>query len=97
MRASLLLLCCSLAACVTPPVPTVSVPVPVACVKEKPARPALATDAELAALDDYQLALALDLYRLQAGPYILKLEAAVDGCSKLSAPSGMEAPARKAP
>jgi hypothetical protein len=58
-----------------------SVPVPVSCVKAKPVRPALTTEAELARLDDYQLVLALDLYRLQAGPYVLKLEAVVDACA----------------
>jgi len=83
-RATLLLVCCTLAACATTPVPTASVVVPVPCVKSKPARPALATDAELAPLDDYRFVLALDLYRLQAGPYIQKLEALVDACSRLT-------------
>lgn len=65
----------------------VKVPVPVPCLKaeDKPARPALKSDAELLALDRYKRTLALWVERLERQAYEAKLEAAVEGCSKLPA------------
>lgn len=75
------LLGCMLAACASA-VPHVSIPIAVPCIKEKPTAPAFVTDAELRAMSDYQLGLALYRYRLQAGGYIGELEAVIDGCSR---------------
>lgn len=73
-----------LAGCATKPVPlTASVEIPVPCVAKKPARPVLITEAELAALGDYDAVLALEVFRLRATGYIGELEAVVDGCSKI--------------
>lgn len=65
--------------------PVVRVPVPVPCVKSKPVRPALVTDADLATMSDYQVVLALEQHRLRATGYIGELEAAVDACAELPA------------
>lgn len=74
-----------LAGCTTARPPTM-VPMPVPCVKEKPKRPALATEDELKKLPEYQHAIALEVHRLKANGYIGELEAVVDGCSKLPNP-----------
>lgn len=63
--------------------PVVRVPVPVPCIKTKPARPVLVTEAELATMSDYQAVLALEQHRLRATGYIGELEAAVDVCAAL--------------
>lgn len=71
-----------LAACQGPlPVPqTVKVPVPIRCLDRAPERPALASDADLSALDDRALVIGLALDRRQRQAYELTLEAAVAGC-----------------
>jgi hypothetical protein len=72
-----------LAGCETMPVKTVvDVPVAVACVDEKPAKPNLVSDDELRAMNDYQLVLALWRDRIQRSDYESKLEVVVDGCLK---------------
>lgn len=84
MRAALLLVLL-LAAC-TAPAPrtetvTVHVPVPVPCVDVVPARPPLVTDAELRAMSDYQLPLALWRDRLMRIAYESELEATLTACA----------------
>jgi hypothetical protein len=70
------------------PPPTVSIPVPVPCVRpdDKPKRPALVTQAELDGYTDYQYVLGLERHRVQSEPYIAELEAVVEGCSRLASP-----------
>lgn len=70
-----------LSGCSTSP-QLVQVPVAVRCIEVAPARPALVTDADLKALNDYQMALALRQFHLVAGGYIAELEAVVSGCTK---------------
>lgn len=72
--ASLLLL----AGCASDPVR-----LPVPCVSSMPERPSLADDAELRAMSDYQLPLALYRDRLAARAYIAELEAVTVGCSRI--------------
>lgn len=71
-----------LTGCAAPPV-TASIKVPVPCIEKKPERPVLVTDAELAAMNDYQLPLALRAYHLVAGAYIAELEAVTGACAVL--------------
>lgn len=80
MRAALPLLL--LAGCATAPAlpERVEVPVPVPCVAEVPARPDLVTDAQLRAMTDYQIILALARDRLQRRQYEAELEAALSAC-----------------
>ena len=58
----------------------VNVPVPVNCIDALPVRPKFYTDAELKAMNDYQLPLALAIDRVQRHLYETKLEAALAGC-----------------
>ena len=58
----------------------VRVPVPVACIDQPPPRPAMLSDAELLALDDYGLVLALARDRRIRQGYEAELEAVVEGC-----------------
>lgn len=95
MRALIISLCGILVGCGTQLPKVVEVPVAVPCVKEKPVRPALVTDADLMGMSDYRMALALRQHHILSGGYIAELEAVVDGCSRLSgsptlasAPSG---------
>lgn len=60
---------------------TVHVPVPVPCVDVLPDRPALVTDAELRAMSDYQLPLALWRDRLMRQGYESELEATLTACA----------------
>lgn len=71
-----------LAGCLhTPTVPdVVRVPVRVPCITSVPVRPALAADAELAALDDYALVISLARDRRLRQGYEAELEAALEGC-----------------
>jgi hypothetical protein len=87
MRSSIALLAVFLAACQTTPPLTVSVEIPVPCVdqKKRPTRPNFVTEADLAAMNDYQAANALELHRVQSMGYIGELEAVVDGCARLPA------------
>ena len=63
----------------------VKVEVPVACVQERPQRPALRSEAELLALDRYRRTLAAwsDLKAYEA--WAAELEAVVEGCSRIPA------------
>lgn len=74
-----------LAACSTVPPEAVHLPIPVSCVREVPRPPALATDAELRAMNDYQLPLALWRDRLQRLSYEHELEAVLQACSQAPA------------
>lgn len=74
-----------LAGCATAPPLEVRTQIPVPCVKTRPAAPALASDAELRVMSDYQLPLALYRDRLAAQGYIGELEAVVEGCSRIPA------------
>ncbi|MCA3072832.1 MAG: hypothetical protein IOD11_20650 [Rhodocyclaceae bacterium] len=58
----------------------VRVPVPVPCVVELPAAPTISTDAELRAMSDYRLVLAIARERLQLLGYSDELRAAADAC-----------------
>jgi len=78
----LLLLLLILTGCATTDPQVVRVPVTVPCVKAMPPRPWLVTDAELARMNDYQLALALRQHHLAAGGYVDELEALLLGCVK---------------
>lgn len=81
MRALALLLPL-LAGCVgNPVIPTeVRVPVQVSCVAEQPKKPLMLTDAELQALDDFKLPIALTLDRRVRQAYEAELEAVLAGC-----------------
>jgi hypothetical protein len=59
----------------------VRVPVPVPCLDSAPVRPALLSDAELLALDDFELIVSLAKDRRQRQGYEATLEAAVAGCA----------------
>lgn len=65
--------------------PVVRVPVPVPCVKQRPARPHLVTQAELVAMNDAQVVLSLEQHRLLSEGYIGELEAVVDVCAAVPA------------
>ncbi len=80
MRALLLVAALALAGCKTLP-ERVSVPIPVGCVKERPQRPPLVTDAELAVMSDGQFVLALGRDRVLRQGYEGELEAVVDACA----------------
>lgn len=58
----------------------VPVMVPVPCITERPIRPSLLSDAELLALDDYGLILALARDRRVRQAYQAQIEAAIAGC-----------------
>jgi len=58
----------------------VRVPVPVPCVVELPAAPTISTDAELRAMSDYRLVLAIARERLQLLGYSDELRAAAGAC-----------------
>ncbi|MCA3108431.1 MAG: hypothetical protein IOD09_20470 [Rhodocyclaceae bacterium] len=58
----------------------VRVPVPVPCVVELPAAPTISTDAELGAMSDYRLVLAIARERLQLLGYSGELRAAAETC-----------------
>jgi hypothetical protein len=79
---ALVLLLPLLAGCVgNPVIPTeVRVPVPVSCVTEQPKKPAMLSDAELRALDDFKLPIALTLDRRVRQAYEAELEAVLAGC-----------------
>lgn len=73
---------CILAGCASAPtVPDViRVQVPTPCIEVAPTRPIMLSDAQLLALDDYGLVLALAQDRRVRQGYQLELEAAVAGC-----------------
>jgi type IV pilus biogenesis protein CpaD/CtpE len=58
----------------------VRIPVPVPCIKDPIARPALVTDAQLAAMGDGDLVLSLAADRRERQQYEGKLEAQLAGC-----------------
>lgn len=58
----------------------VDIPVLVSCVKQKPVRPPFYTDAQMKAMNDYQLSIALWVNRIQASNYIGELEAVMSAC-----------------
>lgn len=58
----------------------VRVPVAVPCIERPPVKPSLMSDAELLALDDYGLVIALARDRRIRQGYIGELEATVEGC-----------------
>ena len=83
-RAALILL---LAGCAARPVVVtetveVRVPVPVPCIAEMPARPAVMTDAELLALDDYRAVVALRRDRMLLVQYAAEAEAVMRPCAR---------------
>lgn len=78
-----------LAGCATPP-QVQEVPVAVSCVKTRPVRPQLRTDAEILAFNDYGAVLALRADRDKATIYIRELEDVVEVCA--NAPSVVTVP-----
>lgn len=77
-----ILVSCALAGCASgPQIPKeIRVPVPVPCIDQVPQRPSMLSDAELLALDDYGLVIALARDRRVRQGYIAELEATVEGC-----------------
>jgi len=69
-----------LAGCATPDPVTIRVPVPIKCIDRVPERPYLRTDAELLAMDDFELVLSLARDRRLFQGYTAELEAVVEGC-----------------
>jgi hypothetical protein len=66
---------------IQPPPQKVSVPVPVSCLPSTmPVRPAIATEAELALLDDYKWTIAIYLDRRSLLDYSAELEAVLSAC-----------------
>lgn len=67
----------------------VRVQVPVACVapEDRPTRPALLSDGDILLLDSYRAVYALWGDRLERDAYERKLEAIVEGCSRIPAVS----------
>ena len=64
-----------------PPPQTVNVPVPVSCLPDPmPARPMIASEAELAALDDYKFTLAIFLERRSLLNYVAEIDGVLMGC-----------------
>lgn len=61
---------------------------PVACIapEDRPERPVLLSDAELMALDDYRRTWALWGDRMDRDVYEKKLEAIMEGCSRIPSP-----------
>ena len=60
---------------------SIRVPVPVPCVVDLPAVPQISTDAELRAMSDYRLVLAIARERLQLLGYSAEVRAAAEGCA----------------
>jgi len=58
----------------------VRVPIPIPCIDRAPVRPSLLSDAELLALDDYALVIALARDRRVRQGYEAELESAVEAC-----------------
>lgn len=85
MKAVIISLCGMFAGCGATLPKVVETPVPVPCISpdEKPMRPTLVTDGDLRRMSDYQMALALRQFHVNAGDYITELEAVVEGCSRL--------------
>ena len=70
-----------LVGCATPDPITVRVPVRVPCIEQVPERPALLSDAELAAIEsDYELIIHIARDRRLRQGYQAQLEAAIEGC-----------------
>lgn len=82
MKSKYLLLAFLLTGCASgPEIPReVRVPVPTPCIDRIPQRPSMLSDAELLALDDYGLVIALARDRRVRQGYIAELEATVAGC-----------------
>lgn len=79
MRCGSLLVALLLAGCGTT-AQVIRVPVPVPCVVDLPAAPQISTDAELRAMSDYRLVLAIARERLQLLGYSAEVRAAAEGC-----------------
>lgn len=96
MRGAVLLLPLLVVGCAWSTAPVVRVPVPVPCVKEKPPRPHLVTEAELKDMPNGQAIPALEQHRVLSEAYIGELEAVVDACAAVptSGASGTSSPAR---
>lgn len=89
MRLATLIVIGALAGCANlrPEPRDVAVQVPVACVSpaDRPERPTFLSDGDLLVLDTYRATWALWGERLTAQGYIGKLEAIVEGCSRIPA------------
>ena len=81
--ATILILSLSGCGSILPAIPSVlKIPVAVPCADAVPARPKLATDQELMALDDYRLILTLRSDGIKARDHIGVLEATLQACVK---------------
>lgn len=70
----------TLAGCAEAPV-AVKIPVPVSCLPAGvPARPAMAENAALKAMDDRKMLLTIAAERLEQGAYAAQAEALIQGC-----------------
>ncbi len=72
--------CAALSGCATPSPVTVQVPIPVPCAIEFPPVPAIASNDELLAMNDYRLVVTLARDRLALIDYSDMLRAASQGC-----------------
>lgn len=75
-------LCCIAAGCATPLPKEVRIPVPVPCIDRLPDEPAVASDAELLALDDYRLVLTVAKDRAAVLAAYRELRATAQACVK---------------
>lgn len=77
-----ILVSCALAGCASgPQIPKeIRVPVPVSCIDQAPVKPSMLSDAELLALDDYALVIALARDRRVRQGWEAGLEAVIEGC-----------------
>ena len=75
-----LILCCAaiLAGCATPD--AAKVPILVSCVKEAPAKPATASEAEILAMSEYAATLVTWTERLTLKAYAEKADAVIQAC-----------------
>lgn len=75
-----ILVCC--AGCSSVPVAPkeVRIPIPISCITQSPTKPSMLSDAELLAMDDYGLVIALARDRRIRQGYEADLEAMLEGC-----------------
>lgn len=59
----------------------VRIPIPVSCIERPPTKPSMLSDAELLALDDYGLVIALARDRRIRQGYEAELESAIEACT----------------
>lgn len=75
-----ILVCCAGCSIVPTAPKEVRIPIPISCIDRPPAKPSMLSDAELLALDDYGLVIALARDRRVRQGYQAQMEAAIEGC-----------------